>query len=182
MNDGRLPLDHPDWALLEHRGGTGPVPDVDVAAELRRLVADPEDEARFDDLWPWLCSENTTWPSAYAAAPYLVDVAAAGPARCRGNRVAVLGLIALYGDPGECPAPVRAAYEGALARALALAVAALPLVTDGDLRWVLGAVAALKGQHELAEVLVEMDSVSEECPSCGEEVYPGLLQSASGAG
>ena len=180
MNDSRLPLDHPGWTTLGHRGGTGPVPDLDVAAELRALVAAPDDEERFDDLWPWLCSENTTWPSAYAAAPYLVDLAAAGPVEWRANRVTVVGLIALYGDPAECPAELLGAYEGALARALDLAATALPRVTGGDLRWLLGAVAALRGEDALAEVLVEMDSLSEECPSCGEEVYPELLQTASG--
>ena len=80
MSAGRLPLDHPDWAVLDHRGGTGPVPDMDVAAELRALLAAPQDETRFDNLWPWLCSENTTWPSAYVAAPYLVDLVEAVPA------------------------------------------------------------------------------------------------------
>lgn len=154
---------------------------MDVAAELRALMADPDDEARFDDLWPWLCSESTTWPAAYAAIPYLVDLVAAVSAEQRGNRVAVVGLIVLYGDTGACSWQVRDAYEEALARALVLTIETLPLVTGGDLRWVLGAVAALKGQRELAEVLVEMDTVSEQCPSCGEEVYPELLQSASGA-
>lgn len=58
---------------LDHRGGRD-VPDV--RTELAALATDPGHEKRFRDLWPYLCSEGTTWPAAYAATPYLVDLAA----------------------------------------------------------------------------------------------------------
>lgn len=67
MTRAGLPFDHRNRS----KGQGGPfVPD-----ELRHLLAHPADGKRFDDLWPYLCSEGTAWPAAYAAAPYFVTIA-----------------------------------------------------------------------------------------------------------
>lgn len=179
MTDGRLPLDDPRWDSLKHRGGTGTDGDAPhPARELAALLADPGNEDRFGDFWPYLCSEGTTWPSAYAATPYLVDMAAALPPEKRANKLSVIGLIVTCGGAGEdCPAEFRDAYLAAQQRTYPLIGEALPFLEPGpDLRWVLAAIAALRGQWQLAEVLTDLQSISGECPECGEEVYPEDLQ------
>jgi hypothetical protein len=67
-----LTLDDPRWPSLDHRGWSdgGRSGDDDapfVPDELRYLQGNPTDRARFTALWPYLCSEDTAWPAAYAA-------------------------------------------------------------------------------------------------------------------
>ncbi|MEU6155005.1 hypothetical protein ABZ816_33975 [Actinosynnema sp. NPDC047251] len=163
MDDGRLPLDHPDWKTLSHRGG--PEGKVDVPTELRALLANPGDDARFGGFWPYLCSEDTTWPAAYAATPYLVDHAAAVPATRRAGRVAVIGLIVTHSRTQSCPARLRDAHTTALGRALRLATETVTVTSGDDLRWGLSALAALRGAPLLAEVLA-----NPQCPECGVDI------------
>jgi hypothetical protein len=175
--DGRLPLDDPRWDTLGHRGGKGTENDAPhPAGELKELLTDPGDEDRFGDYWPYLCSEGTTWPAAYAATPYLVDMAAALPPDRRANKLAVVGLIIACGSDGSCPDDLRPAYLAAQQRMYPLIGASLPFLDGNDLRYVLAAIAALRGQVPLAEVLANIDTVSGTCPECGEEVWPEELQ------
>jgi hypothetical protein len=65
--EGALGLDDPRWAqLCARNSGAAWVP-----AWLRHVLAQPHDLARFNDEWPELSSECTTWSAAYAAMPYL---------------------------------------------------------------------------------------------------------------
>jgi hypothetical protein len=178
VTDGRLPLDDPRWDTLGHRAGKGTENDAPhLATELKALLADPGNDDRFGEVWPYLCSEGTTWPSAYAAAPYLVDRAAALPPDKRADTLSVIGLIVGCGDDDACPAEFRDAYVAAQQRTYPLIGAALPFLDGGsDVRWVLAAIAALRGQRELAEVLTDLQAISGECPECGQEVYPQALQ------
>lgn len=45
-----------------------------------------------------------------------------------------------------------------------------------ETRYLLAVVAALKGHPRLAEVLEDLECVHQECPGCGEFVYPEQLQ------
>jgi hypothetical protein len=148
-----------------------------MAAALTELLADPGDEDRFSDLWPYLCSEGTTWPSAYAAMPYFVDMAAALAPEKRADKLSVIGLIVAFGTTEDCPDEFRDAYLQAQQRTYPLIAEALPVLEGGnDVRWVLATIAALRGQWQLAEVLTDIQSVSGDCPGCGEEVWPDALQ------
>lgn len=172
-----LALDDPRWAALDHRGwseGRG-APDAPyVPDELRRLYEDPGDAERFDDLWPYLCSEGTAWPAGHAAVPHLVALARATPPAERDTYLYVVGLIAMCSGEGGAPGPelpgdLAAAYLAALPQALALLAETLVAADLDQLgtRYLLAAAAALKGHTEYAEVLNDLD-VYAECQSCGE--------------
>lgn len=169
----RLPLDDPMWATLQHRGGTGPTDEVDVAAELAALLAEPRDVERFKDLWPYLASEDTTWPAAWAALPYVVDLAAAQPADDRAEALSVIGLILTGGRPSEIPEALAGAARAALRRTYALIGDALPHLDSSDLAYVLGTIAALRGNSDLALVL-QGGPLEATCDECGAEVWVEL--------
>jgi hypothetical protein len=169
-----LTLEDPRWPSLDHRnwskGQGGPfVPD-----ELRHLLAQPTDGERFDDLWPYLCSEGTAWPAAYAAAPHLVAIARGLPAAQREYYLYVIGLVAMcsgeYGQtPADLPDDIAEAYRQILPEALTLLAETLAAAEHDQIttRYLLAAVAALKGHSDYAEILNDLD-VHAECQSCGE--------------
>ncbi|MGC5561576.1 hypothetical protein ACPYPG_01870 [Streptomyces sp. FR-108] len=174
-----ISLDDPRWPDLDHRGwskGRG-APDAPfVPDELRQLAADPTNGERFSDLWPYLCSEGTAWPAAYAAVPHLVTLARGLPAARseRDDYLYVVGLVAICSGelgevPDDLPADIADAYRQALPEALALLAETLVTAEHDQTatRYLLAAMAALKGHPEYAEILNELD-VYAECQSCGE--------------
>src|ERR1035441_10002389 len=95
-----LPLDDPRWPDLDHRGWSARTLFSDrdapfVPAELRHLLGNPTDRQRFTALWPYLCSEGTAWPVAYAAVPYLVEIARQLSPAERFEHVYVVGLVVM---------------------------------------------------------------------------------------
>lgn len=180
---GVLSLDDPRWLSLNHRGWSGgrrtsDDPDIPfVPDELRYLSGHPDDHGRFEDLWPYLCSEDTAWPAAYAAVPYLVAIARGLPAPERGNYLYVVGWIVMcsgrFGETGrEVPEDVADAYRQALPAALELLTEQLATAHKHiDTRYLLAATAALKGHVALAEFLNNLD-VYADCEACGEPVLP----------
>jgi len=173
-----LTLDDPRWPSLDHRGWSdgGRSRDEDapfVPDELRHLQANPTDRARFQVLWPYLCSEDTSWPAAYAAVPYLVAIAEGLRPADRGDYLYVVGLIVMcsgeYGHvwPG-IPDDVTTAYRAALPTALTLLTEQLATPHGlTDTRYYLAAAAALKGHTGLAELLNDLNFYT-ECQECGE--------------
>jgi hypothetical protein len=187
---GILPLDDPRWKDLDHRNWRNGkrsawTPDAPfVPDELAKLEKDPGNDKCFENLWPWLCSEGTTYAAAYAAVPYFVSFAEKLTAAKRGNYLTVVGLIVADSCPGEGESfeikPYLATgYRTALKKALPLLAETL-ICKDNitDFRCLIGALAALKGCQKLANVLQDMDCVCGECPQCGESVYPAELQEA----
>lgn len=185
-----LPLDDPRWKELDHRNWRGGkrsdwAPDAPyVPDELSELLKKPADLQRFSDLWPWLCSEGTTWAAAYAAVPYMVALAKHLPSQQRFEYLCVIGLVVTHACPeqGESFAIKDYLVEGyrkALSDALPLICETLASQHDvTKTRYLLAAVAALNGHCKLAEVLQDMDCVCGECSKCGERVYPDELQEA----
>jgi hypothetical protein len=176
-NNRMLDLDDNRWKELDHRGwanGTRSELDLDapfVPDELRILMAAPLDLDRFTTLWPYLCSECTTWPAAYAAAPYLVEIASKLSPSERYEYVVVVGQIATYASPQEIKPYLADSYRNALEKALPL-LSETMLVSHNptDTRYLLSAAAALKGHPELGEILASLD-VFTECPECGAENF-----------
>jgi hypothetical protein len=172
-----LALGDPRWATLTHRAGVGPTDEIDIAAELATLLTDPTDDERIQDLWPYLASEGSTWDSAYAALPYLVEfIARRAPVR-RGELLSVVGIILTGGSDDDVPADLEVGYRASLAAVYLLLGEALPFIAPADLPWVLGTIAALRGNRELAEVLQEPESLEATCDECGADVHvevPGL--------
>jgi hypothetical protein len=168
----RLPLDSPRWSRLWTRMGPGAYP---VPQALRDLGDDPSDLELFREMWPEICAEETTYDAAYAAAPYLVDIAARPDTA--DQYLIVLGLIATYAS--DVPGDLEPAFRTAMRRGLTLALERLETCrTDADLRYLLASVAAMRGRPDLAEVLQDLDAIQEPCPTCGTVVHPSLLQAA----
>jgi hypothetical protein len=184
-----LPLDDSRWIELDHRNWRdgkrsewapdGPfVPD-----ELAKLSKNPEDLERFTNLWPWLCSEGTTYAAAYAAAPYFVAFARRLPPEKRFDYLCVIGLIVTHSVPDQKSCEIRDylvdSYQSALSVAMTLVAETLVARHDvSQTRYLLATVAALKGHRKLAEVLQDLDCICAECPACGADVYPEELQAA----
>ena len=174
-----LPLDDPRWLELGHRNwspGQRPGDDPDapfVPQELSGLLAEPTDFERLTELWPYLCSEDTAWPAAYAAVPYLVELARRLRPAERGDYLYVVGFIVIcsggYGETSSgLPEDIAAAYRLALPEALSLITEQLATAQSlVDTRYFLAATAALKGFPEFGEFLNNIDARL-ECQACGE--------------
>jgi hypothetical protein len=163
-----LPLDDPRWKELNHGNWSDGKPSSPnapfVPSELAKLVEHPLDLERFNDLWPWMCSEGTTWAAAYAAIPYTVALAKQVPASQRFDYLYFVGLVVMCSCPeaGESFAikPYLAeSYEQALIEALELIAETLRSPHDvTETRYLLAATAALKGHARLGKVLNDLDS------------------------
>jgi hypothetical protein len=185
-----LPLDDPRWRDLDHRNWANGrrsewAPDAPfVPDELAKLVENPADIERFRKLWPWLCSENATYAAAYAAVPYMVMLAKRLPPEQRFEYLCVIGLVVADATPEQeghlgLKDYLLEGYERALGEALPLIAETLTGPHNvTETRYLLAAVAALKGHKKLARVLQDMDAVNGECPKCGEVVWPEELQEA----
>lgn len=137
----RLPLDSPRWGQLWTRMGPGAYP---VPQALRALGDAPSDLELFQELWPEICSEETTYDVAFAAAPYLVDFAARLGSPEADEYLIVAGLIATYA--AEVPSDLEPAFRAAMRRGLDLALERLKVCrTNSELRYLLGSVAAMRG-------------------------------------
>jgi hypothetical protein len=184
-----LPLDDPRWKQLNHRNWSDGkpsdwTPDAPfVPDELAKLVKNPADRETFRDLWPWLCSEGTTWPAAYAALPYFVAFSKRLPPEQRADYLSVVGLIVTDACPDDAGLGIkdylRKGYAQALDEVLPLVAETLNKVGDAtDVRYLLASIAALKGNRKLAAVLQNLDCICGNCPKCGECVYPPELEEA----
>lgn len=167
-----LPLSSPRWRELRTRGGEGAEWVTDAH---RALQDDALDRDCFRELWPELCSEERTYDAAYAAAPYLVEIASGLPCSDATQYLIVLGLIATY--PGDVPADLATGYRSAVETALKLSLRALEHCSPGpELRYLLSAVAAFRSRTDLASALQNFDAIQEPCPACGEVVFPTDLR------
>jgi hypothetical protein len=146
-----------------------------VRDALRALADDPSESHVFNEMWPEICSEETTYDAAYAAAPYLVSFAEQMPTGDDLEYLIVLGLIATYAE--QIPGDLEPAYRRALTRAQTLVLERLSeCPVDHNLRYLLAAVAAFRGRTDLADVLGNLDAIQEPCPSCATVVFPTELQ------
>ncbi len=187
-----LPLEDPRWRELNHRGwsnGARSNNDSDapfVPEELSQLLEDPNDIEKFQNLWPYLCSEGTTWAAAYAAIPYIVEIAKRLSPEERFEHVYFVGLAVMCScpDAGESFAikPYLAeSYERSL-------VATFPLLFEtvacrqnvSDTRYLLASLAALKGHPKLGNLLNHLECIQSNCPKCGELVFPDEIQEVMG--
>lgn len=186
-----LSLDDPRWKELNHRGWTRGArshfdPDApSVPDELAQLLKNPCDIQRFDSLWPYLCSEGTAWAAAYAVTPYTVELARQVPLDQRFNYLYFIGLVLVCSCPEEGDSfaikPYLAdSYRRSLAEAIPLLAETLVIPHDlTESRYLLAAMAALKGHVKLGRVLNHLDCICGRCPRCGEDVFPEELQEAT---
>jgi hypothetical protein len=133
---------------------------------------------------PYLCSEGTTWAAAYAAVPYIVELARRLQPKDRADYLIFVGFVEAYscpdsGDAFQIKPYLVASYQQALTEALPLLAETLVYPHDRyTTLHLLAAVAAVNGHRELGLVLNDLEAICEECPRCGEIVYPQEIQNA----
>ena len=157
-----------DWTTLRCRSGEASF----VAVELKLLFDNPNDEDRFDNLWPYLCSEGTTHSAAYASAPFLLELARLATGHARFKYLYVLSLFRMC----EPTAPSQRACSPAYRESYQLALReALPLVAELSTQdfgyenfYVLSALAALKEMPRLASCIESISLEEFKCPECQE--------------
>ena len=155
-----LPLDSPRWAELTHAYGT-----ADNIPPLLRKLGGPSAQRRSGDAWPELWSalahQGDVYPASFAAVPHVVRILSTEGA---GGDTSFFHFPACV-EIGRCrggmsvPDDLRVGYEAALEQVPAL-VAAVPRSdwTTDLTRCALSALAAARGQIDLAEILLELDS------------------------
>ena len=165
----RLALNDARWNdLMSRNGKAGFVPQ-----RIEHLLLQPEDLAAFRDLWPELCSEGTAWSAAYAAVPYIIEIARKLSPAQRLEHIVFIGYVAQC----ECPESgesfriqpyLEESYHQSLRDGLTLLAETLVCAHDPDnTRHLLASAAALKGHRSLAEAIENLDS---GCPHCGKEI------------
>ena len=160
-----------DWSSLSARNGDASF----VMKELAALYQDPNDTDRFNRLWPELCSEGTTWSSAYAAAPFILELARKTDSKPRFTYLYVLSLFRQcefrhVGSDSHfhCTDEFRRSYELALKSALPLLAEISDHDFGSDTSYFLSAIATFKGQIQLASCIERIAAEDYKCPECQE--------------
>lgn len=166
-----LELTDTRWSELStHDGDAAWVPEW-----LEKLEASPDDRGLLDDGRWRLWSDENTWSASFAAAPYLVEIAAMALPDVKIEYVKLLGLMAMYrtrpGWQGEhlaCPADLEKDFEQALGQASILAASLFAMTwNDDNVRMLLASLAAFKGYLPLARTIEDGRII---CPKCDEVV------------
>ena len=174
-----LSLDDNRWKELDHRGwskGERGYPDAPyIPDELKLLLENPHDFDRLDYISPYLSSENTTWAAAYAAIPYIVEIARKVSPKERTPCLDTIGFIAWNSasnvEEGAVIKPFLPAYYEALREAMPLLIETILEEHDAaTTRYLLATLAALKGHVDLGEVISAL-SYYNECPNCDEKIF-----------
>jgi hypothetical protein len=164
-----LNLDDPAWARLEEAYGSA----QEIPKLLIHLREHPEDKDAWNDAWSSLCHQETIYSASIAATPHLVALARTLPVKQRLDPLILVGSIAAC--VGRRPVVVHGdkAFAEACVEATRLLTEAVSTgeVKGEDLRYSLGAIAALAGDAKLANVLFRLDSAI-TCPNCEAEIEP----------
>jgi hypothetical protein len=163
-----LPLDDPRWRELSHRnwrdGSLAGDPDAPFVPDvLARLYEAPHDTDLFSGMWPYLCSEGTTYAAAYAAIPHIVRIAATLDRESRADYLIFVGLAVIYATPESADAYaikeyLRDSFSQAKREALPLILETLEVAEDGaTVRYLLAGAAALSGHPRLGAAVEALD-------------------------
>jgi hypothetical protein len=165
-----LSLDDPRWETLTHAYGSA----VDLPSRLRALASGPVTEELTEALWSSLWHQGDVYTASYAAAPHLVEAAAAMPVEQRVEwLVLALGIGAAAREPDAPPVPEDLApgLEAAAARGRPLVseLVAAREWSEADARWVTGLVAVVAGHPKFGLELFALDG-GIACPACEAEI------------
>jgi hypothetical protein len=157
-----LPLDSDRWGEIAHAyGGASDIPEL--LRQLESLPPEKDYQAEpYFSLWSSLCHQGDVYLASYAALPHLVRIICANPEQVPPGLVQLVACIEIARGRGHGPKKLgefALAYEAALAR-VPDAVAGLARKTwDHQFAQVaLAAIAVSKGQIDLAELLLDLDS------------------------
>lgn len=145
------------WANLQHGyGSAGDIPSL--LKQLHDLPADHGDDPWYS-LWSALVHQGDVYSASFAAVPHVIAALSRDPAKADGSYFQFPAWVDICRRKNGTPIPEELAedYHRSLAQLPSLVLAASSKEWDNDFsRCVLAALAVAKGQHELAEVLLEL--------------------------
>jgi hypothetical protein len=158
-----ISLDSDEWLRLRHAYGAA----SDIPALIRQVRADPSPKVGYTDepwfsLWSALCHQGDAYEASYAAVPHLVRIAidASGPID-RGffSLPACIEVARAKGRGPQVSPDLQADYSDALRRMPECIYQHASDDWDSDMaQAITAALAAAKGQHQLAEAIINLDS------------------------
>jgi hypothetical protein len=164
-----IPLESSRWKELEHAyGAASDIPQLLQQVPTAAVGGDFRAEPWFS-LWSALCHQDDVYTASYAAVPHVVAAAAARPAKDRPSLLFFVAYIEICRHRPKAPsipADIESDYQAALHAAEALAVDALRLpISETDIRYLIGSIAALKGYPLLGGAIIDLEPEM-VCPKC----------------
>lgn len=153
-----LNLDSPRWRQLEHAYGSA----EDIPALLRQLASLPSDDGEASpwfQFWSALAHQGDVYPATFAAVPHVIAALASSPMTAHESYFQFPAWVEICRakQGTQVPDDLSESYFNALGRLPALAAEASAKPWNlGFLACTLAATAAAKGQHAVAEALLEM--------------------------
>ena len=174
-----LDLDAPEWKELGTFFGTA----EEIPNKLRRwkaAIGATGERDLWKNIFDLIWHQNTIESACFAVIPHFVGEIEKLSESRKFECVIDLGFIesARKEWPDEkVPSQLLASYSEAMAYSRRYAIESLELASDKiEFRYALGAVGSLYGHGPLADFLFNLDCIGDECPKCGEFVYPSEIQ------
>lgn len=153
-----LSLSSPRWQQLEHAYGTA----ADIPALLAQLDSLPRDDGASEPwfpIWSALAHQGDVYSASFAAVPHVIAALSKSPATAHESYFHFPAWVEICrAKQGiEVPSELQDSYFNSLSKLPHLVSAAAAHDWDrGFLACALAAVAAAKGQHAMAEAVLEM--------------------------
>lgn len=170
-----LSFDDPRWNDLQtFCGQSSDLPDL--IRELKNAVGTKQESELWRKICDYFLHQSTVKTSAFAVIPYLVEIIATTSKENKIEYVIDLGFVETYrGRKGydDVPDFLEGDYKMALEKTRKYSFECLDEISDKfTFRYFLGALASLYKQPKLGDILFCLDSLGEDCPKCGEYVFP----------
>jgi hypothetical protein len=161
-----LSLQSKRWSELQHAYGSA----ADIPALLERLGELPTSEGEAEPwftIWSALAHQGDVYSASFAAVPHVVAALATAPSRANESFFQFPAWVEICRAKNqvEIPEDLKASYFESLVRLPSLVSQASNRPWEaGFLACALSAIAAAKGQHAIAEAVLEMSTpeVAEE--------------------
>jgi hypothetical protein len=153
-----LSLHSPRWQELEHAYGTA----ADIPPLLEQLSSLPKDDGESEPwfaIWSALAHQGDVYSASFAAVPHVIAALSKSPATAHESYFHFPAWVEICRAKQaiEVPRELHEPYFSSLSRLPQLAAVAATKPWDrGFLACALAAAAAAKGQHAVAEAILEM--------------------------
>ncbi|HEX8603567.1 MAG TPA: hypothetical protein VF774_13050 [Pseudoduganella sp.] len=155
-----LELTNPRWSeLSDAYGSAAKIPEL--LRQLSDLPSDDGSSEQWFSLWSALAHQGDVYSASFAAVPHVIAAIAGSPERVTDVYFHFPAWIEIcrHKNGVDVPDELAADYFDSLSRITALVASAKGNRWDaGFTACALSAIAAAKGQHELAEALLELTS------------------------
>lgn len=158
-----LSLQSNHWSELRHAYGSA----ADIPELLARLRELPKSEGNAEPwftLWSALAHQGDVYSASFAAVPHVIEALSTAPSEASESFFQFPAWIEIcrVKSQVEIPQDLKAPYFEALARLPSLVAQASTRPWEASfLACALSAIAVAKGQHEIAEAVLEMSSPEE---------------------